>query len=531
MTSAVNHGQPWCDRQDAWLWKAIHTKSVDLIADKMQRTSGSIRSRLMRLAASQLQAQTLTMEEACAHIRVSPSKMEEYIEKQKEKPAQKLDKRAVAATTTELQSEVRTEDTPSSALNEQQQEALRAVLEEKQSIFLTGPAGTGKTETIKSLVRQASVRGLLCGVTAMTGTAAFHIQGKTLHSFLGIGLGKSSASSLAARTQANTKRCELLKALQLLILDEVSMLDDELFDKISLYLQLVRKDARPFGGVQLVLCGDMCQLQSVNGTYCFLATEWKRLAPRTIHLHQVFRQTNTEFLHMLAELRLGICSAHTLERLRACQHTEFPVDVVPTRMYALNKDVDHVNQTEMERLVANMSPDKVQTYLTTYKGTRRPGGEWTASAVKRWAEAGGIPEKITLCPGARVLVTRNLPELHLFNGTQGKVKEVYADRVVIAVSGRSSPVVVPWVSLAMEDDASASVRCMPLRLAWAISIHKSQGMTLDFMEVDLDDRIFAFGQAYTALSRARDLAGVRIPRLSARAFRTHPDVLALYNEL
>lgn len=594
----ANHGRPWTDEQDAWLWKAIQKKDAKVCASLMQRSQGSIQSRLYRLASNKVQCGEMTLEAASVIIRQDPVRLEEFMVMEKGKLESKSEKKLKQVkedpyyavlrghvpgiyrswdecktqlygyqgtrfkkfkTLDEAEAFMRgrqpmdidvideSENANTSCdkdtknfqctsdryiqLSDEQTEVLDVIFERRKSIFLTGPAGTGKTVTLRAVIDKANELHWNVGVTAMTGSASYLIKGQTLHSFLKIGLGKRDPRVMANRTQTyNEKTWYMLKKLDLLIVDEISMLDSELFVKISKYLQNIRDNDLPFGGMQILLCGDMCQLQSVQGDYCFLSKEWDRLGPVQIMLHKIFRQDgDVEFKEMLMELRYGKCSDETLKRLKKCVATKFDNDVIPTRMYSLNKDVDRINKEEFNKLCAH--PNTItQKYRAKYTGSKRFASSWTKDAVKKWAESSGILEEIELCKGAQVVVTWNLQEGAIVNGTRGVVHSMDDTSIVIKTIDNNL-VDIPITEIPMEDDNTACVKFLPIKLAWAISIHKSQGMTLDCMEVDLGSSIFAYGQAYTALSRARNLASVRITDIKKTSFRTHPAVLSLYGQL
>lgn len=598
----ANHGRPWTEEQDAWLWKAIQKKDAKVCATMMQRSRGSIRSRLLRLASIKVGNGEMSLEDASVIIRQDTARLEEFMlmekgkqESQNEKKSKRVkddpyyavlrghvpgiyrtweeckaqlygyygtrfkkfktldeatafmsgqqsmdidvvDRDESKDDTNKESDEVTSNkvESPNNVhidLSDEQREVLDVIFERRQSIFLTGPAGTGKTVTLRAVTEKAYDMDWNVGVTAMTGSASYLIKGQTLHSFLKIGLGKRDPKVMANRTQTyNEKTYFMLKKLNLLIIDEISMLDAELFVKISKYLQYIRDNDLPFGGVQILLCGDMCQLQSVQGDYCFLSKEWDRLAPVQIMLHRIFRQDgDTEFKEMLMDLRYGKCSDEIYKRLRKCVATKFDDDIIPTRMYALNKDVDRINTEEFNKLCAR--PNTItQKYRATYIGSKRFASSWTKEAVKKWAESSGILNEIELCCGAQVVVTWNIQEGAIVNGTRGVVQSM-GDTFVVIKTVDNDLVDIPITEIPMEDDNTACVKFLPIKLAWAISIHKSQGMTLDCMEVDLGSSIFAYGQAYTALSRARNLSSVRITDIKKTSFRTHPAVLSLYGQI
>lgn len=413
-------------------------------------------------------------------------------------------------------------------LNQQQQYAVDAFLKSR-NVLITGPAGTGKSYTLRKIIQHANMRNLKIGVTASTGLAAYLIRGRTIHSFMGIGLAKDDAVTLAAKVKNNKMLAKRLCQLQLLIIDEISMIDADLFDKISDVLKYVRKNDTPFGGVQLVLCGDFCQLPPVKGDFCFVSSTWREANIDTVHLIELVRQCGDEvFQRILGKLRWGECDEDTLEVLRSRVKRDVMRDeldlhgVKPTILYSKNVDVDEINSNELKALLKTVNSDSRKLYVTSY--TSHP-------ATKPWCASLRIPESFECCVGAQVMVTQNsMTDPYIVNGTRGVVTGVDDDFVHIKlVSGRD--VCIEYAKLTHDDDDMIAVRFMPLRLAYAITIHKSQGMTLDAVEMDLGSSIFEYGQAYTALSRARSLQSVCIYDVKPRSFKTHPLVREFYGHI
>lgn len=520
---AANHGAPWCEKQDDWLISMIPKKGIAYCAEKMQRTQGGIRSRLLTIAFH-LHLAGMEMDEIVKTVCVEKEAIEQSIQRRQQRP-QKGE-----PTTQEEHNRINTPEPtivmqPKHVLSEEQQSVLDMIRRGK-NVLLTGQAGTGKTTTIHSLCDLATTQGWTYGVTAMTGCAAVLISGKTLHSFLGIGLAQRSAYSLATFTKSKNPRVlERLLMLRLLIIDEVSMMNAELFSKVSKYLSLVRDVDAPFGGVQVLLCGDFAQLPPVQGEFCFEAPEWDEMKIEKIVLTQQFRQGgDTQFQSMLARLRRGECTDNDLELLQRCAAITFPDGITPTRLYSLNREVDRINQEEFEKLVKEKGPDKCMTFKTKYKAnTILP------KALKSFAESCGIPNELTLCIGAQVIVTWNINET-IVNGTRGRIVAMDHNTVYLrTISGERIPIGV--VDTSPDNSNKDKVIFMPLRLGYALSIHKSQGMTLDAVEMDLGSSIFEYGQAYVALSRAKSLKNVRITDVSAASFRMNPKVRAFYDEM
>lgn len=428
---------------------------------------------------------------------------------------------------------------PSSPMNEGQLMALERFREGK-NIFLTGSAGTGKTFTLTAMKRAAHAAGKNIGVTATTGSAAILIGGRTIHSFLGIGLAKESAQALAmsvltSRSPFSAALLSKIRSLDILVIEEISMMDAVLFDKISDYLCLLRdygcggdeattthadagkSKTRTFGGLQMVLLGDMFQLPPVRGEYCFKSRAWLGLEPEIVMLTKLMRQKDDEnFQRILEEVRWGSCSKETLSQLEGLTRTEFEHAVEPTILFCRNVNVDAINDTKFKELVDGSSGVSVVPIRTMH----------SCAKAKTWAAGCKIPDVLEICKGAQVVVTWNISQdSGVVNGTRGVVKHISAscDCVTLEVKDGRQIFISP-ITIKDEDAKHVWVTFMPLKLAWAITVHRSQGMTLDAVVLALGD-VFEYGQAYTALSRVRDLKCVRLLTIRPDSFRTHPDVL------
>jgi ATP-dependent DNA helicase PIF1 len=446
--------------------------------------------------------------------------IQEQLEKNKDKPVKKI---AIKEPITE-DSEV-IEEKKEIVLTEKQKEALEA-FKEKKNIFLTGVAGAGKSVTLKSIMDYCLSEGMNFGVTATTGTAAFLIGGKTLHSYLGIGLGKDEPEVLLEKLKENKMFHVIKKLRQLdaLIIDEISMLDLELFNKISQYISLIRRSKEPFGGLQIILTGDFCQLEPVDGDYCFKSEEWKKLELEVIYLKKMIRQNNDkEFQKMLMELRYGYCSDETLEKLQLLKKTEFG-EIKPTKLYSHNFDVDKINQKEYNDLIK--SGAKKVEYEVKYNVKSKD-----KEKTKKWVKNMDIPEKIELCVGAQIVVLANLDQdKGIVNGTRGKIIDLLSNKIKIKRVD-NSVCDIEYHKCMNAENPEITVSYMPVKLAYALTIHRSQGMTLDALEVDIGNKIFAAGQAYTALSRARNLKSVKVIEVSPDSFITRKSVIKFYKKL
>jgi len=397
-------------------------------------------------------------------------------------------------------------------MNSKQQSAYDAFCD-KKNLVITGPAGTGKSFTINKMVDWATHHNKRFGITASTGISAFLIGGRTIHSFLGIGLANKSPEDTANYVKFRCKQIyKTLINLEILFIDEISMIDKDLLDYISEYLCCIRECDEPFGGIQVVLSGDFCQLPPVNGDFCFLSNVWKVGQFSIVLLEDLVRQNDdTVFQQILQEVRYGKCSKETLSILNELKKTEFPSDIIPTKLFSKNINVDRINNTEMEKL-KNAGMQSI-IYKTTFVGNNV------------WCKH--IPTEVELCVGAQVMCTTNISGTDIVNGTRGVIVAMTPTAVSMKlVNGETY--VMQYINVNCEDNLQLSVSYMPLKLAYALTIHKSQGMTLDAMELDIGDSIFEYGQAYVALSRARSLKSIKILKVKASSFKTHPLVKQFY---
>ena len=391
----------------------------------------------------------------------------------------------------------------------EQQLALDDVLK-GHNVFITGGAGVGKSYLVNKIVETIKTQ---LGVCAMTGCAALLINGATLHSFLGIGLATESALHLANKVRKFPAVFERIIQLETLLIDEVSMLNDELFEKVSEFLQTIRKSMKPFGGVQMVFVGDPFQLCPVDGEYCFTSKLWKNIKIHTLSAN-MRQRGDPAFKELLDRVRWGVCSDEDLATLTQLKHTTFPDGIVPTRLYAKNINVDAINQGELSKLTTD---SKEYSYFCANDYSQK------------WATANKIPAQIKLKIGAQVMCTRNIPLLGLVNGSRGVITDM--DESGVSIQLLSGKVVqLGTIAISPFDKPYIIVKFLPLKLAWAITIHSSQGMTIDALEVDLGKDIFAFGQAYTGLSRATSLATVRVTSVLAKSFVTNPIVKTFFGK-
>jgi ATP-dependent DNA helicase PIF1 len=424
-----------------------------------------------------------------------------------------------------------------SAMNAEQIVALQTVLSGK-NVFLTGPPGTGKSYTLKAIIQQLKEKQIKYAITASTGCSAVLINGQTIHSYLGMGNGTFKIDKIVDSLKSKKAKWKQIAELQLLIIDEVSMIDNNTFELISHILQRVRVSEEVFGGIQLLLVGDFCQLPPVQGNYCFTSPLWNKIDMQTIQLTQSMRQKNDEeFQQILAEVRFGKCSKKIFERLQKLKDTSFHT-ILPTKLYSLVADVQAINNHMFKKVITAKYKDAktIQCFpivedftdivSKTYYDDDKYIFKYNALSNDKYAKLDDYV--IILTKGLQVMVTRNINfESGLINGTTGIVTSLTETSVCIQDAYGKKHIIHYHTD--KNENNQTHIRFMPIKLAYAMSIHKSQGATLDTIEVDGSTFIFAPGQLYTALSRAKNLASIKLLNLDKDSFMCHQSVKEFYN--
>ena len=400
------------------------------------------------------------------------------------------------------------------------QDRALEILKTGGSVFLTGEPGSGKTYVINKYIAYLEASKLKVAVTASTGIAATHIGGMTIHSWSGIGARDTLSAYDLEHIASQKKTIDRVGKAHVLIIDEISMLDARVIDMVNAVCKAVRKNTQPFGGLQVIFVGDFFQLPPITKQgeqmyYAFESRSWAEARPMVCYLSDQFRQEDEMLLSLLQSIRKNDIEEDHYTLLKDQESIAFE-NIEPTRLFTHNVDVDAVNATKLRSL-----PGMVRKFTMEGRGSKPVLLSLTKSCLS--------PELLELKEDAMVMCTKNNFEAGYVNGTLGRVTGFDMDGgyPIIETADKRRITIKPttW-SVSEENKVLAEIEQVPLRLAWAITIHKSQGMSLDAAEIDLS-KAFVYGQGYVALSRVRTLAGLKMLGMNPNALNVDPKVVAV----
>lgn len=439
-------------------------------------------------------------------------------------------------------------------LSEEQKYAFEK-FKQGENLFITGPGGTGKTKLIHHLVNHMIMISIKFQVCAMTGCAAVLLgcNARTLHSWSGIKLAKGDNHKILQNILRSRRIVKSWKKVKVLIIDEVSMMSKKIFELIDQIARSIHKKDVPFGGIQVIFTGDFFQLPPVgeddadSSRFAFESAKWFQVfsPENNIQLTTLFRQTDDLYKKILMEIRCGDISEESKEILRKHVKREYTGETIPTKLFPIKSKVDFVNNSMFAKLETeechfkNYETSSYTTYLETNKLIEPEHllkcQELTAEEKEYELELMnkniGIEKDLCLKVGATVMCTFNIDlESGICNGSQGVIVSFLKKYPTVKFSN-GIEMTVPYQYYQNEEYPTLVVGQIPLCLAWAMTIHKIQGATLDIAEMDLGKSIFEYGQSYVALSRIRSLNGLYLSEFYPHRIKANPLVKQFYDGL
>ncbi len=404
-----------------------------------------------------------------------------------------------------------------------QAEAL-SILKTGANVFLTGEPGSGKTHTVNAYIAWLRSHGIEPSITASTGIAATHVGGMTLHAWSGIGIADQMTPELLDTIANKEHVAKRLQKAKVLVIDEVSMLSAGVLSMVDEVAREVRhRPEHAFGGLQVVLVGDFFQLPPVSRgqvQFAFQSPAWTKLNPMVCYLTEQHRQDDAQFLSVLGAIRSGEWDHTHVSQIMAREAEYDSIEEGVPQLFTHNADVDRINSDQLTKL-----PGSTKTFAMSASGSAA-----LAESMKRGCLS---PESLVLKEGAVVMATKNNPVAGYANGTLGIVigfERGTGFPIVETRDGRELTIAPAEWAVEEGGKVKAKLTQIPLKLAWALTIHKSQGQSLDAAAMDLS-RSFEYGQGYVALSRVRSLAGVHLLGWSENALMVHPLVASLDKDL
>lgn len=444
-------------------------------------------------------------------------------------------------------------DKPKISFSDEQLEAFK-LFNQGENIFLTGPGGTGKTALIKHIFESVKNEGKKIQVCAMTGCAAvlLNCEGtKTLHSWAGVGLANGGIYEVADKVINSYHKAKIWKQTDILIVDEVSMMSKKLFELLNYIGQRIRKAPHlPFGGIQLVFSGDFYQLPPVGMqddpdtiAFCFESADWTATFKRCISLKTIFRQNDKRYCKILNQIRVGKLSKSSYQQLleRIIPYSTSisdKEDIKPTILMAKRKDVELINQKELNKLdgeIKTFTLSRAQDSTVSSSTSKTYKYSKTQSEIEwKYLENNIIADKsLVLKVGTQVMCVANIDmegPFPIVNGSQGIVTCFVKDLPMVKFNDGQTRLIGEhtWAS---ENFPKISVKQIPLIHAWAITIHKAQGATLDLVELDAGNSIFECGQSYVALSRVKSLEGLFLKAFDPQKIKINRRVQHFYTSI
>lgn len=423
-------------------------------------------------------------------------------------------------------------------LTNKQKRALKSMIN-GQNVFLTGPAGTGKSFLLKQFIYwykdNKETENLKIYITSTTGLSSILIDGMTINRYAGVGIGDKDVETYYKKIlRMKTLKNRWLNT-KVLVIDEISMMNPELFDKLETLSRKIRRCEKPFGGIQIILSGDFLQIPPVKcEEFCFESFTWEYIE-KIYYFDEILRQDNNILQNVLNKVRLGIIDNEVKELLDSCLNKELEINngIIPTLLFSRKDMVTSYNERELKNLLDESKEH--YDYIATYEYNKRKGDTTEDNIYKDLINSQfQVDDNIRLSLHSQVMLTINMPDNNLANGSRGIIIDFTKDdfKFPIVLFTDHQTLTIKQHDFTIDEDKSIiKKKQIPLILSWAITIHKAQGMTLDFIKTDIGSSIFEYGQAYVVLSRIKNIEGLSLIKIDYTKIKAHPKILKFYENL
>jgi ATP-dependent DNA helicase PIF1 len=423
-------------------------------------------------------------------------------------------------------------------LNEEQNNAFVSMKNGK-NVFLTGPAGCGKSFLLKYFIqwfkteKEDNYNKIF--ITSTTGLSSLLIDGMTINRYSGIGTGNKDVDLIIQKIMKMKSQRERWKLTKILIIDEISMMSPDIFDKLEIIARKIRKNPKPFGGIQLILSGDFLQLPPVKSeSFCFDSFSWDLVIDQIFYFNKIIRQDDNNLQNILNYIRYGIINEEVTNYLNNCLHKELnlPNGILPTLLFSRKNMVIEHNNKELNKLIDQ--GNSYYNYTCTYDFGKVK--EENKAFYKELLDSQyQVEDVITLSLDSQVMLNVNMPEVNLANGSIGKIIDFIeggsTHYPLVQFLNGVTMIIKEHEYIIEENNINVKKLQIPLILSWAITIHKAQGMSLDYVKTDIGNSIFEYGQAYVVLSRIKNIEGLSLMNINYNSIKAHPRIIEYYSKL
>jgi ATP-dependent DNA helicase PIF1 len=421
-------------------------------------------------------------------------------------------------------------------LNEKQKLALDAMIN-GENVFITGPGGSGKSHVINIFIQyfreQLLDEDQQLFVTSSTGLSSLLINGITIHQYSGLGSASKNLDFYIDRVKKNKNIRNRWRKTKTLIIDEISMISEEFFEKLDLLGQKIRRSQLPFGGIQIILSGDFLQLPPVKSTgFCFESFSWDLSINKTIYFDKIIRQKDKNLQKILNKVRVGMIDDDVKKILDTClnRKLENKHGIKPTLLFSRKDMVNEYNNEKLQELVELGKETKI--YQSSFQFGKQVTEESEDFLKDLINNQYNIDDHLTLTKGTQVMLNANNIYEGLANGSRGIIIDFSSDGYPIVHFLNDIIVEIKYKDYKIEDNSdSVTKKQIPLIHAWAITIHKAQGMSLEYLETDIGHSIFEYGQAYVVLSRIKNLEGLSLLNIDYTKIKANPKIIEYYNNI